>query len=589
MFARLAPRWTPQAGLRRARRACRPLLDRMEDRTLLSFGFGSGLGFGGPGASSAGMPGSVAVDAAGNILVTGNLNGGGSVDFDQDPGTPSTVNTTGAAFLARYTPNPSVPGGLSLSWAQTISSPNGIVAVANTALDAAGNVYVTGRLLNTTFEVSPGAPADFSFGANTVTTNSYSEAFVAKYDASGTNQWAFRMGPGIGSGLAYFRDSSGHDDLYVTGQAWPGAATFGPSNTSLGVTIPSGHAAPFVWKLDTTGADATTLPASLWFRVANTASGAGAASAVAVDPAGNAYLTGSFSGTVDFDPGPGTFSLTSYTARGGTVANDAMIWKLTAAGNFAWAGQLGGQKTDSGAAIALDGAGNLYVTGRFNFGAGTGSDSNDFDPGKGKVSLPGGGMFVGKYTTSAGAYVWAKGIDTGGGTALALDAAGNVYTTGWFWGTADFDPGNGVRNLSSGPVPSVYVCKLSPTGQYLDAANFVVSDPASTGNTGSTPGGIAVDGSGNALIVGGFSGQIDLDPTSGTYNQTSALDVSTNPPQYRNAGFIARLTQPAGAAAASSLTAGNLVALAPIDGPPDRIRPALRGRFLLTARSRLNG
>ena len=93
-----------------------------------------------------------------------------------------------------------------------------------------------------------------------------------------------------------------------------------------------------------------------------------------MDASGNVYTTGYFQGTVDFDPGAGTFNLTSAGLQ------DIFISKLDAAGNFVWAKQLGGTLNDVGYSIALDTSGNVYTTGFFR-------DTVDFDPGAGTFNL----------------------------------------------------------------------------------------------------------------------------------------------------------------------------------------------------------
>src|SRR5262249_26410795 len=142
---------------------------------------------------------------------------------------------------------------------------------------------------------------------------------------------------------------------------------------------------------------------STWFRAAGGAPLYNAANAVAIDAAGNAYLTGTFYGTVDFDPGPGTYNLTRSKRRGGDSSIDAFLWKITSAGSFVWAVALGGPKSDSGNAIHLDAAANVYVAGSFDSGPDLGSSTNDFDPGSGKAHLPTygqGDIFIAKYTTN---------------------------------------------------------------------------------------------------------------------------------------------------------------------------------------------
>src|SRR5674476_1418906 len=98
---------------------------------------------------------------------------------------------------------------------------------------------------------------------------------------------------------------------------------------------------------------------------------------IAVDASGNVYTTGYFLGTVDFDPGAGTYNLTS---AGGY---DIFIIKLDASGNFVWAKNMGassGASSDQGFSIAVDASGNVYTTGLF-------TGTADFDPGAGTYNL----------------------------------------------------------------------------------------------------------------------------------------------------------------------------------------------------------
>ena len=93
-----------------------------------------------------------------------------------------------------------------------------------------------------------------------------------------------------------------------------------------------------------------------------------------VDAAGNVYTAGLFSGTIDADPGPGMFNVTS---AGG---QDILVSKLDSAGHFVWAAAMGGPGSDQGRSIALDGQGNLYTAGIFQ-------QTVDFDPGAGASNL----------------------------------------------------------------------------------------------------------------------------------------------------------------------------------------------------------
>ncbi|MDP6162158.1 MAG: hypothetical protein QF837_05700, partial [Acidimicrobiales bacterium] len=96
---------------------------------------------------------------------------------------------------------------------------------------------------------------------------------------------------------------------------------------------------------------------------------------VVVDSSGNIYTTGDFSGTADFDPGPGT---TNLTQNGGGY--DAFVSKLNSSGDLVWAKSFGGSKEEESVSVAVDSSGNVYTTGWFRA-------AGDFDPGPGTTNL----------------------------------------------------------------------------------------------------------------------------------------------------------------------------------------------------------
>ena len=113
---------------------------------------------------------------------------------------------------------------------------------------------------------------------------------------------------------------------------------------------------------------------------------------------------------------------------------------------------------DGASAVALDGSGNVYTGGSF-------SRTADFDPGAGTADLTsagGGDIFVSKLDSN-GNFVWARrmgGMSSDWPLGVALDGSGNVYTGGFFFGTADFDPGAGTANLTSAGLSDIFVSKL---------------------------------------------------------------------------------------------------------------------------------
>jgi hypothetical protein len=139
---------------------------------------------------------------------------------------------------------------------------------------------------------------------------------------------------------------------------------------------------------------------------------------------------------------------------------DIFISKLNAAGNLIWAKSMGGTDSDGGLSIAADGLGNVYTTGVFQ-------GTVDFDPGVGTRNLTSAGLrdFYISKLDSAGSLIWAKSM---GGTlndvghSIAIDSSGNVYTTGHFTGTADFDPGAGIDTLTSAGGADIFISKYNP-------------------------------------------------------------------------------------------------------------------------------
>jgi gliding motility-associated-like protein len=226
-----------------------------------------------------------------------------------------------------------------------------------------------------------------------------------------------------------------------------------------------------------------------------------------VDGTGNVYTTGLFWGTVDFDPGAGTFDLTS------AGASDIFVTKQNSSGALIWAVRMGGTGNDDGFSITVDVNGSVLTTGHYR-------NTVDFDPGPGVFNLSAGfyDSFISKLDAS-GNFVWAvkfgEGSNDQNGYSIATDAAGNVYTTGSYINTVDFDPGTGVFNLGSG-CNDAYVSKLSPNGDFIWAKRLGGTACSEEGNS------LVVDATGNVFIAGRFGDTADFDPNAGTFNLTSA-------------------------------------------------------------------
>jgi hypothetical protein len=371
------------------------------------------------------------------------------------------------------------------NWVNTFGSTD-YETVFGATTDATGNIYITGQF-NGTVDFDPGP------GTQTLSALTADDGFICKFDAAGHLLWAKSLDLIC---LSIAVDAAGN--VYTAGN-------FGSSTTDLDPG-PGTFSLPFaatrdifILKLDAAGD----------FVWAKGMGGAGMdyASSIAVDAAGNVYTAGTFSGTVDFDPGPGTQPVSG----GGRF-----ISKLDASGNYAWAKSLAGQFPN---AIALDGTGNVYITGYF-FDATT-----DFDPGTGTYNLPNAGnsdAYISKLDAS-GNFVWAKGMAGAGadlGKSITLDASGNIYVIGSFVNSADFDPGIGSTILTTPTnAKDVFVTKLDALGNLVWAKNM-------GGDDDDVPAYINVDALGNVYTAGFFKNTADFDPNAGTQYLTAAISAT---------------------------------------------------------------
>ena len=229
---------------------------------------------------------------------------------------------------------------------------------------------------------------------------------------------------------------------------------------------------------------------------------------IAQDPSGNILVGGAMRSDIDFDPGPGSYILNSFSDE------DIFIVKLDPAGNFLWAKQIVANAWDEAHAVTTDATGNVYVTGRFS-----NLDPVDFDPGPGVFFLQSSNATVESYILKLdpdGNFLWAQKIGGDGGDygfGIAIDGNGDILLGGSFGATVDFDPGPGVSNLTAAGGQSVYILKLDANGNFIWARDL---------GSASFCYGLTLDNSNNVITCGYFSGVGDFDPGAGVFNLTSA-------------------------------------------------------------------
>jgi hypothetical protein len=168
-----------------------------------------------------------------------------------------------------------------------------------------------------------------------------------------------------------------------------------------------------------------------------------------VDASANIVVTGHFAGNVDFGGGP-------LTSAG---AHDNFVSKFNGAGNHVWSQRFGDENEQYPASIAVDGSGNVIVTGRFggavDFGGGTLTSVGSYD------------MFLAKFN-AAGSHVWSQRFGNDSELpvwnqwSIAVDSSDNVIMTGAFQGNMGF----GGAALASAGVHDIFVAKFGsePTG-----------------------------------------------------------------------------------------------------------------------------
>jgi hypothetical protein len=343
----------------------------------------------------------------------------------------------------------------------------------------------------------------------------------------------------------------GSGEIFVAGE-FAGSVDFDPSGATQSITSLA-SSSQFVARYSTNG--------DFVWAVQLGDSPDDLVSALAIDPAGNLVIGGSFSGTIDLDPGPGVtlFAsnggrdafVASYTSAGalrwarafGGTGDDAVLAvaatadAVLAAGSFSggvtvdpapgiamtstggvdgflaawssagtarWVFPVGGPQDDAATAVAAGPGGAIYLAGSFTGVA-------DLGPGSASApvtSLGGPGGFLAQYD-SDGALGWARGLSGIAGVELIVNglaaAATGVHVAGSFAGTLDFDAGSGVASRSSVGSADGFVVGYDAGGAF--------SWVAAMGGTAATEvRGVAVGPSGDVLVTGAFGGTARFDP-----------------------------------------------------------------------------
>jgi len=445
----------------------------------------------------------ITTDIHGNVYTTGYFQG----TVDLDPSATSEENFTSNGDRDIFVQKVDANGNY--IWAYTMGS-SAIDEGMGLHIDASGNVYVIG-IYQGTVDFDPGA------GVANLTSVAFRDAFIQKLDANGNFLWAKSFGGTSNERVRTILTDAG-GDIYITG-TFQATADFDPGPAVVNRTSAGGQDI-YLLKLDASGN-------FVWVNTMG-ASGYDVPYCMQMDASNNFYLIGGFESVVDFDPGIGTFNLSS------SGASDAFVQKINSNGDFLWAKSMGNTGGDVGYSLATDSLQSVYLTGWFQ-------GTVDLDPGVGVFNLTSVGgydAFIQKLDSS-GNFLWAKSF---GGTgddksmSLYLGNSGNIYIGGSFDGTADFDPGVGTFNLSTNGSYDLFLLKLNANGNFIWAESM---GGASLDLTYT----FHIDPANNIYFSGFFQGNANFEPGVANVYLSSLGSSDAYTVKYRQRGVLGRVYQ----------------------------------------------
>jgi len=317
-------------------------------------------------------------------------------------------------------------------WRKDFNQGGGYNAIRKILLDKNDNIYITGNCYG---------PVDFNLDENVssnLAPNGSSDLFLVKYDSFGNYQWGRRFGGETDFDISYLIDFSPDSNIIISG-TFGDQVDFGNPDNPI-VFTSTGEQDNFTAKINSL--DGSTI----WAKQVGGISFDDVISQT-IDQFGNIYLVGLYMfNQTDVDPGVGV----QLTEPIGVVPMRSYILKLSNQGNFIWVKQYEGFNTSSLSDIQIGPDNSLYTYGVFSLDA-----DYDFSP-TNVVTVPDSSMgtFLAKYDLE-GNFNWVKSIgsfDYSGATGwekLVIGNSGNIYVTGFFNGTNDFDPGPNEEIISA--------------------------------------------------------------------------------------------------------------------------------------------
>lgn len=397
-----------------------------------------------------------------------------------------------------------VPFGLSsqnmgLEWSKKVGSMSTtIIGGAEPFVvveDNIGSIVTAGRF-NGPVDFNPGTPV-FSMSTTGLV------GFVFKLDSSGVFKWAKKLDEVYITGI----EVDEQNNILITG-TFEGTIDLDPSSNIHNLTALNFGTDIFILKLDSNGI-------FVWAKQCKTISNSSTIFSqnvhdIIIGDSSNIYLTGTFSGNVNFDFGFGTNNLTAVG-----IYDNVFVMSILSNGTLNWVKQYSGSNNVRSSAISLDDSSNVVIGGSFYGLLEYGPDSVSI--GLGSVFGQNNG-FMSKLNFN-GSHIWTKAFISQNGSytdlvpeLIATDHFGNIVLSGKLNGTMDFDSDTSIVLLAGNS--AIYVAKYDPLGNYIWVKGF---GSYQNFNGSCWPVDLEIDKNNGILCLGESGRNTDFDPDTSSF------------------------------------------------------------------------
>jgi hypothetical protein len=386
----------------------------------------------------------VTVDNDGNVITSGSF----MIAADFDPSVEgvaemTSIDNNSHAYICK------LDADGNYVWARSLSGKSfGRAVIA----DQDGNIYMGGGFIG---------PCTFNGGSGEITLNSIGvhDAFLAKYSTDGDLLWVKSFGGEDNDSVTRIAITDDGDIVVCGYFVYSMDADPGPSETVITTLASANQDNVFVSKFSSTGD-------FLWNHYMG-GSSVSYPNDIVINSEDEILVVGQFASEFNCDPLGSNYTFET----NGSTDWEVFVVNLSSSGDFQWAKRVGGPSQDVANGIALDADNNMLITGYFGV-------TTDFDPNDGVVELTVNGasydVFVLKLDVN-GNFVWVQQMGsttTDIGMSVAVDANGNVYSTGQAGGVFDFDLGVNTVETDWHGAMDVYLSVLNANGEYQWGETF---------------------------------------------------------------------------------------------------------------------